>query len=78
MIYQGKQKWDLNESIGHLFEYEDNIEDYIPEFKSEVYDISHIPEEKIRGEILLRVYLLIQKYAIGGNIFEKLPQIDRY
>src|SRR5690554_1920603 len=75
VIYQGKQKWDLNESIGHLFEYEDNIEDYIPEFKSEVYDISRIPEEKIRGEILLRVYLLIQKYAIGGNIFEKLPQI---
>ena len=75
VIYQGKQKWDLNESIGHLFEYKENMEDYIPEFKSEVYDISHIHEEKIRGEILLRVYLLIQKYAIRGDIYGKLPQI---
>ena len=46
-----------------------------PEFKSEAYDVSHIPDEQIKGEILLRVHLLTQKYAGTPQLFEKLHDI---
>jgi predicted transposase/invertase (TIGR01784 family) len=75
VIYQGKQKWEFKSSIGHLFEKIENTNGYIPEFKSEVFEISHIPDEKIKGEILLRVHFLIQKYSGTPEIFKKLPDI---
>lgn len=75
VIYQGKQKWEFKGSISHLFENIENTKDYIPEFKSEVFEISHIPDEMIKGEILLRVHFLIQKYSGTPEIFEKLHEI---
>lgn len=75
IIYQGRQKWSFQSSIGHLFENIENTKEYIPEFRSEVYDISHIPDESIRGAVLLRVLFLTQKYAGTPKIFEKLNEI---
>jgi predicted transposase/invertase (TIGR01784 family) len=75
VIYQGKQHWEFKSSIGHLFENIENTGDYIPEFKSEVFEISHIPDEKIKGEILLRVHFLIQKYSGTPKISEKIHEI---
>ena len=37
--------------------------------------MSHIPDEQIKGEILLRVHLLTQKYAGTPQLFEKLHDI---
>lgn len=58
-----------------LFENTENTQDFIPEFKSEVFEISNIPDEKIKGEILLRVHFLIQKYSGTPKIFDKLHEI---
>ncbi|KMQ49398.1 Transposase [Chitinispirillum alkaliphilum] len=75
LIYQGAQQWKAETSITHLFENVENTRDYIPEFKTEVYDISHIPDEQIRGEILLRVNFLIQKYSRTPQLWDKLHEI---
>lgn len=75
VIYQGSEKWKMKSSIAHLFGDLTNTKDYIPEFKCEVFDISHIPDEEIRGEILLRVHFLAQKYIGRGLLFEKLHEI---
>jgi predicted transposase/invertase (TIGR01784 family) len=75
VIYQGRQQWEFKSSIGHLFENIENTGDYIPEFKSEIFEISHIPDEKIKGEILLRVHFLIQKYSGTSKISEKIHEI---
>ena len=75
VIYHGKEKWNLKNSIIPLFNEIEGTKQYIPDFKSEIYDISHIPDDKIRGEILLRVNLLLLKYIFRPDLFEKLHEI---
>jgi predicted transposase/invertase (TIGR01784 family) len=54
----------------------EGTEEYIPEFKSEIFDISHMPDEEIRGEVLLRVALLLaQKYIFSPELVPKLRSI---
>ena len=50
-------------------------ERYIPEYSYELYDISHIPENKIRGKVLTRMVLLTAKYIFDPNLRQKLPEI---
>ncbi len=75
VIYHGKEKWNLKNSIIPLFDEIDDTKQYIPDFKSEIYDISHIPDDKIKGEILLRVNFLLLKYIFRPDLFEKLHEI---
>ncbi|MDG5816377.1 Rpn family recombination-promoting nuclease/putative transposase [Chitinispirillales bacterium ANBcel5] len=75
VIYHGAKEWEVTTSMTHLFEDIENTRDYIPEFKNEVYDISHIPDEEIRGEILLRVNFLILKYSRSPELYDKLNGI---
>ena len=75
VIYQGKHKWNCSNSIISLFESVENTDKYIPDFNSEIYDISHIPDEEIRGSILLRVHFLIMKYINSPQLFDKLHDI---
>jgi predicted nucleotidyltransferase len=46
--------------IHPLFDTVPGAECYIPDFNSEMFDISHLPDDQIRGEILLQVLLLIK------------------
>lgn len=75
VIYHGEGKWKLRNSIAPLFEEMVGTEKYIPESKCEIFDISHLPDEQIRGEILLRVQLLTLKYIFRPELFDKLPEI---
>ena len=75
VIYHGQEKWKIENSIVPLFEDIENTRHYIPDFRSEVYDISHIPDEQIKGEILLRVHLMILKYINKPQFMEKLHDI---
>ena len=75
VIYQGKGRWKTKSSIGHLFESIENMEGYIPEFMSEVFEISQIPDEQIKGDILLRVMFLAQKYSGTPQMIDKLKEI---
>lgn len=43
--------------------------------RAEVYDISPIPDEKIKGEILLHACFLLQKYIFNPELTGKVPEI---
>ena len=75
LIYHGENEWKFTGSITPLFEQIENTKEYIPDFKCEIYDISHIPDEQIRGNILLRVHFLILKYINSPQLFDKLHDI---
>ncbi|MDQ1349956.1 MAG: hypothetical protein QG657_257, partial [Acidobacteriota bacterium] len=75
VIYHGASKWELDKRFISLFRDVDGLKEYIPNFKYMVYDISHIPDEKIKGDILLRIVLTIFKYILSGKMKEKLPGI---
>ena len=75
VIYHGREKWNIRELITSLFDEIEGTEHYIPDFKAEIYDISHIPDDRIKGEILLRVHFLLFKYIFRPDLFEKLHEI---
>jgi predicted transposase/invertase (TIGR01784 family) len=75
VIYHGSKKWNIEKSIASLFETVPATERYVPRFSSEIFDISHLPDDQIRGEVLLQVLLLIQKYIFRPDLFAKLPDI---
>ena len=75
VIYHGTKPWDNDNSFASLFEKNKDIENYIPCFKAEVFDISHIPDEQIRGEVILRVLFMAEKYIFNPDLFNKLGDI---
>ena len=75
IIYHGIDTWNVENSIIPLFEQIPNTKQYIPDFSSEIFDISHMPDDKIQGEVLLRVAFLAQKYIYSPQLFTKLHSI---
>jgi predicted transposase/invertase (TIGR01784 family) len=75
VIYHGRAKWKGVERLRSLFEVEPVLERYIPDFDSEFYDISHIPDEAIRGEVVSRAFLLLLKHVQRPDLLETLPGI---
>jgi len=68
VIYHGKDKWKLTHTIGHLFNQSIDTLPYIPDFKAEIFNISHIPDNQIVGELFLMVTFLIQKYTFSPKL----------
>lgn len=75
IIYHGIEKWNVNCSLSALFDVLPETNVYVPDFKTEVYDISHIPDEQIKGEILLQACFLLQKYVFNPELIGKVPEI---
>jgi predicted transposase/invertase (TIGR01784 family) len=75
LIYHGSEKWKLKNSIIPLFEEIEGTTQYIPDFKSEIFDISHLSDDKIKGEILLQVHFLLLKYVFKPELINKVREI---
>ncbi|MGE0086305.1 MAG: Rpn family recombination-promoting nuclease/putative transposase [Desulfococcaceae bacterium] len=78
VLYHGRGKWNISEK------FEDTVQDekglmkaYIPKFCYEIYDISHMPDEQIKGEVLARIVLLIAKYIFKPDMKEKVFETAR-
>lgn len=77
VIYNGPTKWRVNTSFVSLFNASENVKDYIPNFNYNLHDISHIPDEEIRGVVLLRILFKTFKYIYKPELRHKLPEILR-
>ena len=53
----------------------EGTEKYVPTFSSELFDVSHIPDEDIKGKILTQIILLTLKYIFKPELSDKLDQI---
>jgi predicted transposase/invertase (TIGR01784 family) len=77
VIYHGEEKWEVKTDFISLFDVPQCMEKYIPNFGFELYDISHKPDEYIKGTILLRVLFLTFKYISNPELLHKLKDIFR-
>ena len=75
VIYNGTNKWKIANSVRPLYEPLGGSEKYIPDFKYELFDISQMPDEQIKGTPLLRIVLLTMKYIKSKNLETKLDDI---
>jgi predicted transposase/invertase (TIGR01784 family) len=77
VIYHGTRKWKFNTDFISLFDVPENMEEYVPNFKYNLCDISHISDEEIKGTVLLRIMCLTLKYIFTPELSHKLPGIVR-
>lgn len=75
VIYHGKPRWELSRRFISLFEETADLEEYIPDFSFNLYDISHMPDEDIHGTPLLKIFLTTFKYIYSPELRNKLWDI---
>ncbi len=77
VFYHGRTEWRIPDNFQHLVELKKGnpLKDYIPEFRFRVYDISHLKDEEIRGQVMSRIVLLIAKHIFRPDLRQRLPEI---
>jgi predicted transposase/invertase (TIGR01784 family) len=75
LIYHGESPWKVDTGFISMFDIPETLEKYIPSFNYELYDISHMPEENIKGEVELRIVLMAFKYIFHPEIMSRLKNI---
>ena len=75
LIYHGSKPWDFSSGLEKLFSYTDSTKEYIPSFRSEIFDISHLPNHQIKGNELLRASLMSLKYIQRKDLFKDIEEL---
>jgi len=76
LIYHGEYPWKADTSFLSLFDNPGILAKYIPAFNYELYDVSHMPEERIiKGEVELRIVLMALRYVFHPEIMSRLKDI---
>jgi len=77
LFYHGESGWTAPVSFHNLFDQE-NIEFfrlYMPGYNYFLADLSRLPENQIRGDLLTRAVILLMKSIHNKDLHEKLPEI---
>ncbi|MBL7064195.1 MAG: Rpn family recombination-promoting nuclease/putative transposase [Anaerolineae bacterium] len=75
VVYHGSATWRAGLNFGALFGGPEPLRAYWPEFRYQLCDLSAYSDEEIKGEIILRVGLLLLKYIFREDVEEHLPGI---
>ncbi|UCH93155.1 MAG: Rpn family recombination-promoting nuclease/putative transposase [Candidatus Aminicenantes bacterium] len=74
VIYHGPKKWEVDKRFTSFFNAPGYLEEYIPDFNYRLYDISHVPDEEIKGGVLLRILLMTLKYIFTPELNYRLRE----
>ena len=75
VIYHGKARWRIAHSFSRLIDAPEALRPYLPEFTYLLTDLSHLSDEEIKGEVILRMGLWILKYIFRGELPKQLPKL---
>jgi predicted transposase/invertase (TIGR01784 family) len=75
VVYHGRVDWHVGLNLGDLFRGPEALRAYWPSFTYELCDLSAYSDEEIKGEVRLRVGLLLLKYIFREDLRDRLPEI---
>lgn len=75
VVYHGQATWRVGLDLADLFRGAETLRGYWPSFKYELCDLSTYDDEEIKGEIRLRVGLLLLKHIFQADLRDRLPEI---
>lgn len=77
VLYHGRTRWRAKRNFSALIEWQDAeaLRKYTPEFEYHLIDLSAFSEAEIKGEVFLRVGLLLLKYIFSTGLLPRLPEI---
>jgi predicted transposase/invertase (TIGR01784 family) len=75
VVYHGRVRWLVPLTFGALFEGDEALRPYWPEFAYQLCDLSAYNDDEIKGEVTLRALLLLLKHIFDDRLAEQLPAI---
>ncbi len=75
VIYHGRTAWNIPTDFQSLFELPEALISFLPNYNYWLCDLSRYSDEEIKGDIILRVTLLLLKYIMHDDLRERLPDI---
>lgn len=76
VMYHNEKEWVVDTSFSSaVYIPNESFLEFIPDFRFILYDLSRYSDEEIRGEVLLKVALLIMKHISDRELAPKLPGI---
>ena len=75
VVYHGEAKWRIGLSFHEVLGVPEPLQAYTPNFQYWLSDLSQYPDEIIKGEIILRVALLLLKHIFSKELHQRLPEI---
>jgi predicted transposase/invertase (TIGR01784 family) len=76
VLYHGSEKWNFGTDLAHLLDNPDpRLLPYVPNFEFVLFDLSRYADDRIKGEVLTRVGLLLLKHVFSPDYEGKLPEI---
>ncbi|RLT42519.1 MAG: Rpn family recombination-promoting nuclease/putative transposase [Chloroflexi bacterium] len=77
VFYHGVTEWNAPRSFADLLPAAEGLAAYAPHFHYELLDLSAIPEQQIKGEVLLRAVLLAFRSVLRPHVGVRLLDIVR-
>jgi predicted transposase/invertase (TIGR01784 family) len=75
VLYHGPAKWKVAPNFQALFQMPTELAAYLPDYRYWLCDLSQYSDEEIKGEVTLRVALLLLKYVLRNDLREHLAEI---
>lgn len=75
VVYHGERPWRYGVNFRDLFDDPAEMASFIPDFQYVLWDASRYRDEEIRGNVILRVALLLLKYIFRQDFRDHLPEI---
>ena len=70
MFYHGENKWNAKIQFQDLFYDINDMTDYVPKFEYLLKDFSPQSDEKIKGDIIIRVVIMVLHFILSPNFKE--------
>lgn len=78
VVYHGVTRWGVPLDFGALIAgLDETLRPYLPDYRYHLCDLSEYSDEDIVGTAHLQMALLLLKYALSGELWERLPGILR-
>ncbi len=74
LFYDGESKWNIDTNFNALFDAPAELDNFIPNFNYQPFDISHMPDQEM-GAALLRIILMTFKYIHHPELPQRLKDI---
>jgi len=74
VLYQGKSSWTAPLSFHEFLAVPDFLRPFVPEFNYSLMDLSHLSDEQIKGELSVKVALLLMKHINSPKLEELLSK----
>lgn len=77
VVYHGPTAWNVARSVEELVDVPETLKRFIPRISLELFDLSSLTDNQLRGEAFLQAIMLLLKYIFRDELPDRLPEIFR-